>query len=171
MTAERRAEIVETLESSGREFRDAAAGVSEEAAAASPGPERWSILQVVEHVVVSERAMLSAFERAQVSETSLENREKEAMIVTRGGRRLVRLEAPAKSRPAGRFPTLGQALGQFIAAREQTIRFAAEHDGNLYFRTVTHPLFGPVNGYELLLIIAVHAQRHGRQIAEIRAAL
>jgi hypothetical protein len=167
---ERRNEIVEALKSSSQAFQEAVAGVSDEAATLSPGPERWSILQVVEHVVVAERGQFGALQRSRLSEKSLENPEKEAMIRARGASRLNRYESPERARPSGRFPSLAQALDEFIAAREETIRFAAEHEENLYFRQAMHPMFGAVNGYELLLIMAAHTRRHTEQIAEIRAA-
>jgi hypothetical protein len=35
----------------------------------------------------------------------------------------------------------------------------------------THPLLGPANGYEILLLMAVHPHRHAKQIDEIGAAV
>jgi hypothetical protein len=43
---------------------------------------------------------------------------------------------------------------------------------DLRFWLTDHPLIpGPVNCYEILLMMSVHPVRHAEQIAEIRAAL
>jgi hypothetical protein len=35
---------------------------------------------------------------------------------------------------------------------------------------VTHPIVGILNGYELLLMIAIHPLRHAQQIDEVRSS-
>jgi hypothetical protein len=83
--------------------------------------------------------------------------------------RSARISAPERAWPAGRFDTLAEALEQFSAAREKTIRFAREHEPELYHVRVAHPFFGTVNGAEMLIIIASHSSRHADQILEIRS--
>jgi hypothetical protein len=36
---------------------------------------------------------------------------------------------------------------------------------------VPHPIFGDVSAYEMLIIMAKHAERHALQIEEIRKAI
>ncbi|MGC9971352.1 MAG: hypothetical protein ABSE56_12265 [Bryobacteraceae bacterium] len=50
-------------------------------------------------------------------------------------------------------------------------RFVESCRGDLRFRLATHPLLGPVNCHEALLLMAVHPHRHPRRIQEIKAAL
>jgi uncharacterized damage-inducible protein DinB len=162
--------IVSILEGSRDALREAVADIPEDGAARSPGAGRWSVLEVVEHLAIAERGMLSAFERARASETSLENKEREAEIMARLSDREARREAPERARPAGRFATLAQAFDQFLAARAQTIELARTRETDLYRLTVMHPFFGEVNGHEMLLIMAGHARRHAEQIREIQTA-
>jgi hypothetical protein len=171
MSPERRAEIVTILDESGRAFHDAVAAVPDEQAGVSPGPGRWSVLQIVEHTAMAENGMFRLLSTATPVETSLENPAKEALIAAKTGSREVRGQAPERARPAGRFANMPEALGQFAAARERTIRFADETQIDLFRVTAAHPLFGPVNGYELLLIMAGHARRHAVQIAETKSSL
>jgi hypothetical protein len=73
--------------------------------------------------------------------------------------------------PAGRFETLEQALAEFQAARGRSLGIASEQGDALYLLATEHPRFGPVNGAELMIIIAGHARRHAEQIRETRAEL
>jgi hypothetical protein len=104
-------------------------------------------------------------------EGSLENPERESMIQAGAASRAIPRESPERAHPKGRFPDTAEALKQFAAAREQTIRFARETESDLFCVTAEHALFGPVNGYELLLIMAGHPRRHAAQIEETRRAL
>jgi hypothetical protein len=81
------------------------------------------------------------------------------------------VQAPEAVLPGGRFTTLAQALEQFNAGRTRSIQFAEDRCDELYFLASEHPRFGPVNGVELLIIIAGHCRRHAEQIRETRAAL
>jgi uncharacterized damage-inducible protein DinB len=159
--------IVLLLEQTRGELQDSVAGVSDQRAKLSPGAGRWSVLEIVEHLAVAEAGMFRSLEQATTSATSIEDKQREAGIAARMGNPELRNVAPERALPNGRFATLAQALGQFGAARERTIERARDLEPELYFRQAKHPLFGEVNAYELLLIMASHVRRHAGQIREI----
>ncbi len=159
------------LERGRREFMDSLSGLPEDAANQAPGPGKWSALECVEHVTRAEEYLLSLFTSARRLETTVGSPEREARIPVFGVDRTKKMPSPEPGRPTGRFATLAQALSAFLAVRERTVRLVEECDEDLRLRTAMHPLIGPANCYELLLIIAVHPRRHAQQIAEIRAAL
>lgn len=164
-------DIVFELESSRRVFEQALDGVSETRARINGAPGAWSILEVTEHLALAERGLLRLFGTRKPAGTSLENREREAELALRLTNRASRAQAPERVRPGARFATLEAALRAFLAAREETIRFANDHGSELYRCTVEHPLFGGVNGVEHLVIISGHARRHAAQIQEIRRSI
>jgi hypothetical protein len=166
MSPERRAGIVKLLEESAKGFRAAVAEVPHEQVVLSPGPDRWSVFQIVEHVAIAENGMFRMLSAAKTVESSLEDAAKEAFIAARADNRDARFEAPERAQPTGRFADLSQALNRFAEARQKTIQFARETELDLYFVSAVHPGFGPVNGYELLMIMAGHARRHTHQIGE-----
>lgn len=166
MSPERRAEIVRLLEESGAWFQSAVAEVAKDRTGVSPGPDRWSVYQIVEHVAVAENGMFRLLSTATPVELSLEDPANEARIASRADNREVLFQAPERARPTGRFGDLAEALSRFTEARQKTIQFARETELDLYRVTATHPAFGPVNGIELLMIMAGHPRRHAHQIAE-----
>jgi hypothetical protein len=166
MSPERRAEIVRLLEESGKGFQAAVAEVPHEHVVMCPGPDRWSVFQIVEHVAIAENGMFRMLSTAGPVESSLEDAEKEAFIASRADNREARFQAPERAKPTGRFADLSEALNRFAEARQKTIQFARETELDLYRVSASHPAFGLVNGYELLMIMAGHARRHTHQIAE-----
>jgi hypothetical protein len=99
------------------------------------------------------------------------NHQREAGILARGADRIHPGVSPEVVRPAGRLTTLADATRHFLQSRAGTVRFVENCAEDLRARLTTHPLLGPVNGYETPLLMAVHPHRHAGQIEEIRAAL
>jgi uncharacterized damage-inducible protein DinB len=171
MTPEARSEIVQILEKNREEFNAAAAGITEAHTKAKPAQDRWSVLECVEHVVIVEEQYLERLAGATRLEAPRVDKQKEAGIIAQFPDRTTRRVAPEALRPRGRFASLAQALEQFNTTRSQVVRFAKDRQPDLYQLAAEHPRLGTVNGFEVLLIIAGHAQRHADQIHEIRAAL
>ena len=73
--------------------------------------------------------------------------------------------------PKGRFASMAEGLERFNAARAHSTQFASEHAADLYTLASAHPVFGPLNGVEAMIILASHSRRHAEQIREVRAAL
>jgi hypothetical protein len=171
MAPQERTEIVQDLERSRQEFLAAAEGLSEEQAKTRPDPERWSVLDCVEHVAFVEERFLGWLHNAKKMDVPRVDKEKEIGLAGRVPDRSVRVKAPEAVVPIGRFETLDQGLAQFRAMRARSIQFAEDHGDELYYLAAEHPRFGPVNGVELLVIMAGHVRRHAEQIRETRAAL
>jgi len=165
-------QILHTLKTGHDALREAVAGVGEQLAIRKPGPGRWSILECVEHLAVSEQFLLSRLASASLADHSHENRMREAVIADRGLDRTRPVESPEAGQPRNRYGSLCEALAAFDAARAGTVRFVEGFSGNLRSWITDHPLVaGPVNCYEMLLIISIHPVRHAKQIADIRTLL
>lgn len=170
MAPQERNEIVHNLERSREEFLEAVAGLTDEQAKMKPGPERWSVLECVEHVAFVEERFLGWLDQAEKLDARRMDREKELRLMAMIPDRSVRVKAPEAVIPTGQYTTLEDATARFKAMRARSIQFA-EKPGDLYCLASEHPRWGPVNGVELLIIIAGHSRRHGEQIREIRAEL
>ena len=175
MQAHEKAAILKDLAAGRNAFLEALHGVVEELAVTTPAPGRWSVIECVEHVAVSEDFLLSAItmsvSRTEPPETAVVNPKREAAILARGAERTPPVISPEVGRPTGRFTTLAAALESFLATRERTVRFVETCDEDLRSQPMTHPLIGTINCHEALLLIAVHPRRHAGQIREIRTAL
>lgn len=161
--------LVETLEASRDDFIAAAHSVPEHLSQTKPGEGRWSVLDCVEHIVITEGRFLGWLLNPIAEPAPPENREKEAKLAERMPQRVTRVQAPEAVVPTGRFADLAEALEEFRAARGRTIQFAQEKgSAGLYTLSAKHAFFGLVNGMELMAMISAHGQRHAAQIREIR---
>ena len=171
MTPERRAEIITELEESVRVINLAAAGIPRGLQTLRLKPDSWSVPEVLEHLVLSEHGMFRRLRAAKLQETACVDTGREARIAAAAADRRGRREAPDGTNPSGRFGDISEALQSLGAARERTIRFVGEYETDFACLTLVHPMFGEVNGYEWLLIMAGHVRCHAAQIEEIKRLL
>jgi uncharacterized damage-inducible protein DinB len=141
-------------------------GLTEEQARTRPAPERWSVLECLEHVCFVERRFLGMIKASEPGTPAERDAAKEAALVERVVDRSNRRTAPEAVRPAGKYGSLSEALQDFNAARDETLRFASEQGANLLTRSANHAALGPLNGVEALLLIANHGRRHTAQMQE-----
>jgi hypothetical protein len=164
--------ILRELQAGRNALEEAVAGVDEAMAARKPSHEAWSILDCVEHMVESERYLLTRLHAAEHAEQPFEKSRREGKIAVLAADRSRRIEAPEQAHPRGRFATLGEALAAFDTTRAEVERWVEDCTGDPRRLITDHPLIvGPVTCAETLIMIGAHPARHAKQIAEIRAHL
>jgi hypothetical protein len=147
-------------------------GIEDQTAQRRPRPDAWSVLECVEHITLTEAALLARLNEAKPVGASREDRAREARFQDLALNRQRRIEAPERVVSQGRCQTVAEAYGHFQAQRDETLRFVEEFGGDLHSWVTIHPLITrPVNCYEMLLLMALHPRRHAQQIAEIREQL
>jgi hypothetical protein len=170
MTDQEKLGIVDSLERGPVALLEALSGVTGELAQRIPGPEKWSILECVEHVALSEDYLFSRILAANQVDSPLVDEAREARIVARGVDRSKPAKAPEVAFPRGTFLTLQDAVQPLLTSRQQTVQFAKDHAReDLRCRITSVPPFGAVNCHEVLLLMAAHLFRHAMQIYEIKA--
>jgi hypothetical protein len=171
MNEEEKRQMMESLQEGRQKLIEALDGVSEQVASASPGPGRWSILECLEHLILAEDRMFGSLKAAHSSAEPVVNRLREKAIRERGHDRTRKVKSPEVAVPTGRYKNLEEARRTFLASRERTMEFVMNCTEDLRAKQTNHPLLGPVNCYETLLLMAAHPLRHSEQIAENRKAL
>ena len=165
-------EIARILEEGFDALNHALRGIEDETAQLRPRPDAWSILECVEHITLTEAALLVRLNQARPADASREDRAREARFQELALNRQRRIEAPGPVVSQGKCGTLAEARSQFQAQRAETLRFMDEFPGDLHSWLTIHPLITrQVNCYEMLLLLALHPRRHAQQIEEIREQL
>ena len=170
MDPQTNAGLIANLKNSSESIREALAGISEEDACRSPGPDRWSALECVEHLTIAEEVVLGRLKNGESLAEPIHLPEREARMAAGVSGRATRVQSPPGALPTGRFGSMTETLERFCAARARTLEFI-ETAPNLRAVQVTHPFFGPVSGYEFVVITASHSLRHAAQIREIRESI
>jgi uncharacterized damage-inducible protein DinB len=161
--------LVSLLRESRQRFLSSFAGVNDEQSRRHPAEGRWSVLDTLEHLTVAEKTMLRLITETRRPRSS-STPDREEIFLRAVADRNRKSEAPEGARPKGRFANLDEARAQFETARQNAIRFVEESNEDLRATEVTHPhpAAGVVTTYELLIIMAKHAERHSLQIEEIK---
>lgn len=161
--------LVALLRESREKFLSSFAGIPEEQSRVHHSPDSWSVLDTVEHLTSAETLMLKLItSQRRPRSTDAANREQVFLQVVADRSR--KMQSPESGRPRGRFATLAEAATQFKATRDGVIQFVEQHPEDLRASEVTHPhpSAGNVSTHEMVIIIAKHAERHAKQIEEIR---
>jgi uncharacterized damage-inducible protein DinB len=161
-------ELAERLERGRDNFLRALEGVSEEQARRKPADGGWSILECVEHVAIAEWGMLRMTQKAADGDQPAD-RERDAQVLRFGADRSRKAKSPEAALPTGRYASLAEAAAKFRENREKTLAWVREiTETDLRRKSVPHPLAGALDGYQMLLLMSAHPERHLGQIAELK---
>ena len=164
--------LVSLLRESRENFLGSFAAVSEEQSRLHPAENCWCVLDTVEHLTSAEGIMLKLI-TTQRRSRSVDAANREQVFLQVVADRSRKMQSPEGGQPCGRFATLAEAAAQFKTTRDSVIQFVEQHPDDLRASEVTHPhpAAGNVSTYEMVIIIAKHAERHAKQIEEIRNTL
>ncbi|MGA3186176.1 MAG: DinB family protein [Bryobacteraceae bacterium] len=174
MTAEDRMKAINWLEESRKEFLAAIDGVTEEQWKWKPAPERWSVGETAEHIVLAEALLFANVKTAIASAPNPaweeKTKGKTELIERVMAPRLGKASAPEPIVPSGKM-TQAQVKETFLRQRVEIEKFAAETQVELKEYTVEHPFafFNTLNAYQWLIYAPLHTERHDKQIAEVKA--
>jgi hypothetical protein len=173
ITPEERAHLVKLLKDSQAEYLAAVENVSDEQWKWKSAPDRWSVGETAEHIMLAESLLFGVAQRAIQSPPNPDWQTKTAgkteVIEQRMLDRSHKATAPEPIRPSGL--TKAEVIRRFKEARAQTIQFAETTQVPLKEHTFDNPfpVFGTLNAYQWFIYIPMHNMRHDLQIAEVKA--
>ncbi|HEY6348224.1 MAG TPA: DinB family protein [Candidatus Angelobacter sp.] len=149
----------------------ALSGLAEEQWRFKPDAGTWSIAEIAEHLTAVETfvpGMIQA--RIQSSEPITETLESNDLALqTRVAGRRNKVQASEMARPKGRFQRPEDLIAAYCAARDKTIAYVCATQDDLRHHVGSHPTLGVLDGYQWLLFLAAHTDRHILQIQELQA--
>lgn len=156
-----------------KELEKQVAGLSEAQLQFKPAPDKWSISQCLEHIVLSER-MIFEMAKAALSKAPQPERKSEVQMTddnlkTTLTDRSHKFQAPKELQPTGIYKDSKTALADFLAARQPVIHYITKADAKDLRNHINDYPTGTVDGYQGLMFIAAHCARHTKQIEEVKA--
>jgi hypothetical protein len=170
MNAADREQILQLIGESDEALVAAATGVSDEGAQ-RPEPERWSVLERVEHVILVEDGVFASINVRSTPGTPPAELPCEGQILRGMTKREHKFAAPEFAEPTGRYSSLAEAREEFLARRARTVAYVEQYQDDPRNRTTLHPSLGPVSREEMFLVLAQHPKRHALQMREARKSL
>ncbi len=175
MTSEERAKALEWMKKSRQDFLDMVEKISDAQWNYKPSPERWSVGECAEHILLSEGLLFGNVERALAAPANpdweKQTAGKAAFIERVMPDRSTKAQAPEAIQPKSKL-TRAEIIRRYKEAREKTIKFTETIDLALKEHTVQHPfpVFGTLNAHQWLIYVPLHNIRHNQQIAEVQAS-
>lgn len=173
LTADERAKAIKLLQESLDETIKAVEQLSDAQWNYKAAPDKWSVGQVSEHILKSEALLFGVVERTLTSPVNADwaaQTENKTELLEKGVlNREQKFQAPEPLQPVGNL-SRADFITQFKEARAKTIKYAEETSQPLKEHTADHPALKTLNGYQWLLLIPLHNQRHNLQIKEVQAS-
>jgi uncharacterized damage-inducible protein DinB len=159
------------LETTKKNVLEATKGLSEAQWNFKQAPDRWSVAQVMEHIAASEdfiRGMLKEkVMMAPAGDAGRDVKKTDDAVLAMVPDRTTKAQAPEPLVPSNRFGTPDGSIKHFVESRAATEDFLKTTAG-LRDHVTDSPL-GKLDGYEFVLFIAAHSERHTKQINEVKA--
>lgn len=174
ISAEERAKVIKLLKESQAETMEALEKLSDEQLKFKSAPERWSVLEVAEHILLAEGRIFGAVQAALAAKPNpdweTKTKGKTELLEDVLGGRKGKAQAPESIVPSGKL-TREEIIKKYKEARAKTLKFAEETDLPLKAHTFDNPfpVFGTLNAYQWLIYVPLHNIRHNKQIAEVKA--
>ena len=166
-------DVLAALDASRRALRESLEAIPPSVRTIRPGPDRWSPVDIVEHLALVERRF-SAVVGGKISDAlgaglEPEDQTREPLpekIRTLLADRTSKRTAPEAATPSG---SMDERAAWEAAEKSRTGFRAAvlSADGRALSRVIhEHPFFGPLNVYQWVELIAAHEMRHVAQVRE-----
>lgn len=172
MSEAERSFLVDQLEQTKKSVLESIAGLTPAQWTFKAAPDRWSVQQCAEHIVLAEGYIFGGsqklLETPAVPRPEKSNATVDHMLVAQVTNRSKKLTAPEPLVPSGKFATPEEAAKAFIEARDKSIAYAKTTDAELRVHVGPGPA-GPMDAYQVLLLMASHSARHTAQIREVEA--
>ena len=159
------------LHATRKQVLDAVEGLTEAQWKFKPADDRWSVAQVLEHIIVTERALLGMTQKTASGPASPvpdASKVKDEDIMKMISSREKKVQAPEQLRPTGSLGTAASEVQQFKTTRDATIDYVRTTRDDLRAHSGKSPL-GQVDCVQWLLYIGAHSERHLAQILEVKA--
>ncbi len=150
---------------------DQVAGLTDAQWKFKPADDKWSLAEVVEHLVLTEKGLFGM--TVKVAEgpavaTAPANKTTDEAILKMVPNRDTKVKAPEMFVPTGRFGIGDPLVKQYKDARAATLDFTRTTRLDLRHHISDSPM-GPTDCLQWLLFISAHNERHLAQIAEIKS--
>jgi DinB superfamily len=162
------------LESTKRGVVDATNGLSDAQWNFKPAPDRWSIAEVMEHLAAAEDILRTMTQEKVMTTPEIAPRDPAELkkidegVLAQLPDRSHKIQAPEPLRPTNRFGSPADAEKHFLESRATTEAYL-KTTPDLRGHAVDSPMGVKLDGYEWILLIAGHSERHTKQMLEVKA--
>ncbi|MEC1722963.1 DinB family protein [Schinkia azotoformans] len=161
--------LSELLKSVRKQLLDEVDALSDKQLNQKLSEDKWSVSQVIRHLIFIDEIVLPALKKAVQQEKSMRVVDKNiAFILDRKNK----LRSPFPD-PSTVFMSKDELLKKLNHVRTPLIEYLGQLTEETVFedKSMVHPLFGPMNIKQILEFMALHEKRHIEQIKELKESI
>jgi hypothetical protein len=149
-------------------------GLSEAQLNFKAAPEKWSVKECMYHMAGAEKLLWGLFESGMKGPANPEKRSEikwsDEEVVQKIQDRSKKATAPEPIQPKNtKYTSFEDAMEDFKKIRGERIKYLRTSTEDLRNHVFQLP-FGSIDGYQFLLFMAAHSDRHIQQINEVKAS-
>ncbi|HTQ58386.1 MAG TPA: DinB family protein [Bryobacteraceae bacterium] len=171
LTQGERDQAIAELTASRQAFLDSVAGLSAAQWNFKPDEKTWSVFECAEHIALSEDLIFGNIARIMQGPPNPDKTDAvtDEFILKAVVNRTQKFQAPPPLQPKHTFATPQELLDHFKASREKTIAYVRDTQDDLRSHHFDHPVLKTMDGYQWVLLLSAHSQRHTAQLNEVKA--
>lgn len=173
LTKEERKLVISHLKQTKNEFIKGVKGLSEAQLNFKPAADKWSIKECIYHIAISEDALWQWIEATIKSPANPEKRPEikltdEQLLASVTDRTTkVKTQEPFEPKNA-KWASVEQALEVLKNGRSRHINYMKTTTEDLRNHVAIETPLGPLDAYQMVLLLSSHTSRHLQQINEVR---
>jgi hypothetical protein len=170
LTASERSLLMAELDRSSRVVLASLEGVGAAQWRFKPGADRWSVAECAEHIVTADQAMasLASGPLLQMAPPPNAVKRSDEAVLKAATDRGTKVKTADFLEPKGRYADKAAVIAAFQKTRARIVEYVKSTQDDLRAHGLQTPA-GYVDGYQFLLSLAAHGERHAQQIAEVKA--
>src|SRR5579862_1518349 len=159
------------LNASRQQFLDSVAGLSPAQWNFKPDEKTWSVFECAEHIALSEDLIFGNVVKIMQAPAAPDKKSAvtDDFILKAVVNRTQKFQAPEPLRPKHTFASPQELLDHFNESRAKTIAYVRDTQDDLRGHFFDHPVLKTLDGYQWILLLSAHTQRHTAQLNEVKA--
>ncbi len=136
-----------------------------------PAPDRWSVLECVQHITLSSKGLFGFVQQTlqTPNDSGFKASITDEQLIKGTEDRSHKFQAAEPFKPVhSPYKTLDETLNAFNADRDSLIMYVQTTSDDLRGHIAPLP-FGKADAYQLVLLISAHTNRHTQQLNEVKA--
>lgn len=171
LTDSERKFAIDNLNQTKEDLIAAVKGLSDAQLNFKAAPDRWSVLECVQHITLASPGIFQGQQAAmtQPNDSNWKASASDEMLLKMVVDRSSKAQAPEPFKPVNStFKTLDETLKVFNDDRHKLIEYVKTSKDDMRAHFVKLP-FAILDAYQMVLLISAHTNRHTQQINEVKA--
>ena len=174
LTVDEKNEIAAYMGSTWEKLEASLAQLSDQQWTYKPADSVWSIAEIAEHLEKSEMELYNLLDQQLMSSEAAPDKAEEVstkthMVMETIKSRQQKFKTRPNLEPQGKYSSASEFLASFKLLRDRTLKYAQNSEQALRHHFIPFGPLGDLDGYQILMFMTGHLERHYEQIEEVKS--